>query len=147
MAPEEILDALENSWSVMGSNLTWKLQKSLRHPGIPREFGDVTQASTSGAGESTSPTEAIVVAPPQIFTSDALALPDTPGNMSGHADVVQSDSTLCESEANLTPTASPHGETGLASSGEADIAHDPQCEPARVSAAHFRCPQGHQKCA
>ena len=80
-------------------------------------------------------------------------MPDTPGNMSGHADLVQSDSTLCESEANLIPN--PHGETGLASLGEtggathdeADVAHDPQCEPASVSAAHFWCPQGHQKCA
>ena len=67
MVPEETLDALENLWSVMGSNSTWKLQKSLRHPEIPRESGDVTQASTSGEAESTSPTEGMVVAP-QIVT-------------------------------------------------------------------------------
>ena len=153
MAPEETLDALENSWSVMGSNLTWKLQKSLRHPEIPRESGDVTQASTSGEAEFTSPTEGTVVAPLQIVTCDALAMPDTPGNMSGHADLVQSDSTLCESEANLI--ANPHRETSLASLGETDgvthdetdVAHDPQCEPASASAAHFWCPQGYQKCA
>ena len=136
-------------------NSTWKVQKSLRHPEIPWESGDVTHASILqlGEAESTSPTEGTVVAPLQIVTCDALALPDTPGNMSGHADLVQSDSTLCESEANLI--ANPHRETGLASLGEtdgvahyeADVAHDPQCEPASVSAAHFRCPQGHQKCA
>ena len=57
MASEDTLDTLENSWSVMESNLTWKLQKSLRQPGTPSESGDATQASTSEEAVPTSPTE------------------------------------------------------------------------------------------
>ena len=80
----------------MESNLTWKLQKSLRQPGTPRESGDSTQTSTSEETVSTSSLEGIVAVPSQIVTCDAFALPDTPANMSEQSDLVQSDSTLCE---------------------------------------------------
>ena len=146
MAPEDTLATLENSWSVTECNMTWKLQKSLRQPGTPSEAGDATQASTSEEAVSTFPTEGMIAATSQTVTCDTLALPDTPVNMTEQSDLVTSDSTLCESEANPSPAASLHGEISLAGSVET-AAHDPQCEPASVSDAHFKCPQGHQKCA
>ena len=41
---------------------------------------------------------------------DTLVLPNTPVNMTEQSDLVTSDSTLCESEANPSPAASLHGE-------------------------------------
>ena len=146
MAPEDTLATLENSWSVTECNMTWKLQKSLRQPGTPSEAGDATQASTSKGAVSTFPMEGTIAATSQTVTCDTLAPPDTPVNMTEQSDLDTSDSTLCESEANPSPAASLHGEISLAGSVET-AAHDPQCEPASVSDAHFECPQGHQKCA
>ena len=135
----------ENSWSVMECNLTWKLQKSLHQPGTPSEAGDATQASSEGTVAATS----------QSVTYDTLALPDTPANTTERSDLVQSDSTLCGSEANPSPVAGLHGEISLASLDEnvevtydtADDAYNHLCEPASDSVAHFTCPEGHQKCA
>ena len=150
IAPEDSLDNLENSWSVMKSNLNWKLQKSLHQPGTPSEAGDATQASTSVKAVSTNPTEGMVSAASQTVTCDALTLPDTPANLTERSDLVQSNSSLCESEANQSPAASLHVEANSdeivdVTYDKADDAHDPQCEPACDSDAHFTCPKGHQK--
>ena len=146
MAHEDTLAILENSWSVMECNMSWKLQKSLCQPGTLSEAEDTTQASTSEEAVSTFPTEEATAATSQTVTYDTLALPDTPVNMTEQSDLVKSESTLCESEANPSPAASLHGGISLASSVQT-AAHDPQCEPASVSDAHLGCPQGHQKCA
>ena len=86
LAPEDTLATLENLWSVMECNMTWKLQKSLHQPGIPSEAGDATQASTSEEAVSTSPTEGTVAATSQTVTCDTLALPDTLVNMTEQSD-------------------------------------------------------------
>ena len=108
MAPEDTLATLENTWSVTECNMTWKLQKSLHQPGTPSEAGDATQASTSEEAVSTFPTEGTIAATSQAVTCDTVALPDTPVNMSEQSDLVTSDSTLRESEANPSPAASLH---------------------------------------
>ena len=99
---------LENLWSVTECNMIWKLQKSLRQPGTPSEAGDATQASTSEEAVSTFPMEGTIGATSQTVTCDTLVLPDTPVNMTEQSDLVTSDSTLCESEANPSPAASRH---------------------------------------
>ena len=109
MAPEDTLNTLENSWPVMESDLTWKLQKSICQPGTRSEAGGATQASTSEEAVSTSPTEGTVAAPSQTVTCDALALPGTSASMTERSDLDQSDSTLCERETNPSPANSLYG--------------------------------------
>jgi hypothetical protein len=57
IAAGDSLDTLDDSWSVMENNMTWKLQKSLCPPGTPGESEDVTQSATAERIVSTPPAE------------------------------------------------------------------------------------------